>query len=149
MSWVDSFVILYLDESGWFTIQNFPNWPNSVSKGETLFPCHSHDFILSTSKSNLPCLLQSLLSSDSSFLDQEILLRLDIYLRTRRKSRKIIGIFLSLSKNNFTKSNSMAENAISCDDEDEQTVEKELEKGSVGGFLNFLLYFCCFSLATP
>ncbi|CAI9755099.1 unnamed protein product [Fraxinus pennsylvanica] len=45
---------------------------------------------------------------------------------------------MSLSKNEFTESNSTAESAISSDAEDEQMAEEELERGSVGGFLNFL-----------
>ncbi|CAA2956776.1 Hypothetical predicted protein [Olea europaea subsp. europaea] len=66
--------------------------------------------------------------------------------RERRKSRRNNGhnsdeskvSDLSLSKKEFTNSNSTAESAISGDAEDEQTAEDELEKGSVGGFLNFL-----------
>ncbi|KAL2506141.1 hypothetical protein Adt_21762 [Abeliophyllum distichum] len=66
--------------------------------------------------------------------------------RERRKSRRSNGhnsdeskVFeLSLSKDEFTESNSTAESVISGDAEEEDTTEEELEKGSVGKFLNFL-----------
>ncbi|KAL2483856.1 uncharacterized protein Fot_45300 [Forsythia ovata] len=45
---------------------------------------------------------------------------------------------LSLSKDEFTESNSTAESAISGDAEEEDMAEEELEKGSVVKFLNFL-----------